>query len=264
MKGEHSRGTSSFGTDPLSFQAIKVAEAIGAKKILDVGCGAGFFRYALEEYSNIKVERYHGVDISTRQIARAKQRFNDEFRVASADKLDSTFISEFDFVHIYSVLNFMHPGNQMKFLSALLNSRDTNTMLRFAATEKNIAFCPQVSYKNLGRATRREKTLLSQIGFCLLSDIKKLVAGTGRYELDVTAIDFAIAPACNLSSHDGAIAIDADILAKNRAAEKEAFGIGTLLKAHQCTIRPKGIDVSDVSIPAELVALREEGAAKTA
>lgn len=252
LNGEHTRKPSSFGTDPLSFQAIKLAETLGAKRVLDVGCGAGFFRYAIDRFSDINLERYHGVDISSSQIDRAKKRFGNCFDVCCADELSSSFIGEFDFVHTYSVLNFMNPNKQMAFLRTLLASANTMTMLRFSVTEKHVEFCPQISYKNLGQASRDGKTLLSQIGFCLLSDIKKLVRSSDRYELSISETVFSVAPACNLRDHDGAVLVEPNILAKNQAAEKKAFGIGNRLKAYKCTISPKGIDLSDVSIPNEL------------
>ncbi|WP_316863000.1 class I SAM-dependent methyltransferase [uncultured Cohaesibacter sp.] len=256
IKGEHHRKSSSY-LNSHSFELIELARSLGAKKFLDVGCGAGFLRYALQEYYEHPVERYVGVDISSEQIRRAKSRFNDDFRVGHAADITSSFIREFDIVHIHSVLNFMSPEKQLQFLKNMLQS-GVPTIIRFTATEQSVEYCPTHSFKNLGNSEIEGKKVLSQIGFCILDDVQKLVRKSKKYQMTTKPTEFSVAPVYNSTAHDGAIMIDPNVLKANSAASRKKYGVTTLLKAHSCTIWPKGISLPEASVPSYLQKLLED------
>ena len=250
IKGEHDTKPSSFFR-PTSFQFLDLARSRKAKSFLDIGCGAGFFRYLLDKYYELPLEGYKGVDISTAQIERARKRFPDEFEVADAGDISRDEMNSFDAIHIYSVLNFMRPERQIHLIENLLASTAT-TLIDFSVTEPRVEYCPDRTFNNLGRKEIDGKKLLSQIGFCLLDDIQDIVARSGKYQIKTEQIEFSVMPVYNNTDYDGPILIDQSELDANKKAAKQEFGVTTRLKAHNCIIWPKHLLLPDIEVPAEL------------
>ena len=250
INGEHDTRPSSFFR-PTSFQLLDLAHSREAKSFLDIGCGAGFFRYLLDKYYELPLEGYKGVDISTAQIERARKRFPDEFEVADAGDISREEMDGFDAIHIYSVLNFMRPERQLHLIENLLATTAT-TLIDFSVTEPRVEYCPDRTFNNLGRKEIHGKKLLSQIGFCLLDDIQDIVARSGKYQMKTEQIEFSVMPVYNNTDYDGPILIDQSELDANKKAAKQEFGVTTRLKAHNCIIWPKDASFPAADIPAEL------------
>lgn len=250
LAGDHSRKQSSF-INTTSFNLLELARKVSARKFLDIGCGAGVFRYFLNEYYDLQVTSYKGFDISTAQVDRAKQHFGNEFEVADASELDDSVFNGVEAIHIYSVLNFMRPERQKTLLKKILNC-DAITFVEFMVTEPNIEFCPTDTYKNLGLTKIDDRVLLSQIGLCYLKDIKKLVEKSGKYQLAVTESEISIAPLYNDTSNVGAISVKQKMLTGHARDSKVKFGTTTKLKSYKCFIWPKEAEFPSAELPEAL------------
>ncbi len=90
------------------------------RKILDVGCGLGYFKKYLDDHG-IKYSSYCGVDLSEKMVAGARQRFGPYFE--QRDVLAHPFgENEFDMVFLLSVLGYPIGVNPFGYMSTLLKA----------------------------------------------------------------------------------------------------------------------------------------------
>ncbi len=104
--------------DPAVINAILDHAAIcDGVTVLDVACGTGIlFPYYLER----KVARVTGVDISSRMIARAMEKFSDaRIELVNADVEEALFPLPFDRCVVYN--SFPHFSNPARLIAALAN-----------------------------------------------------------------------------------------------------------------------------------------------
>lgn len=251
LNGEHSVKPSSFFR-PTSFQFLEIAEFFGAKRFLDIGCGAGFFRYLLENHYDQRIEEYQGFDISSAQVDRAVKRFGEYFAVKDAGEIAQEELNRFDAVHVYSVLNFMRPERQLTLVDQLLNANAV-TFLDFSVTDQKIEFCPTHSFNHLGKMEIDGEIVLSQIGFCTIDQIVDIVNKSGKYQMATAEIDFSVACLVNDTAHDGSVQVSKESLFANKVLSRKKFGRTTKLKALNCVIWPKEMDLPTVAVPDDLI-----------
>lgn len=152
----------------------------GLRSVLDLGCGAGAFYHLLK--SQVTSLSYRGFDLSESQIKRAKHNFGDFFEVKDISKLTTDDFSEYDAVHMYSVLSFMTIEDQLMVLDNILSS-NAILITSVGATSLDVRCVPQSFFANLGAQKIDDRPLLTAVNRPLKTEIDQLITRHPRYEI---------------------------------------------------------------------------------
>jgi SAM-dependent methyltransferase len=108
-------------------------------KVLDIGCGCGFFNLLLENQTPLIGENYTGIDYSENAMEIAKQNFSGNFNVKNYTDLTKDFTSNFDFGIISALTNVLPNGDEA--LNFLLSLNIPNLILLKILTTQNDFHC---------------------------------------------------------------------------------------------------------------------------
>ena len=105
---------------------------------------------------------------------------------------------------------------------------------------------------HLGKMEIDGEIVLSQIGFCTIDQIVDIVNKSGKYQMATAEIDFSVACLVNDTAHDGSVQVSKESLFANKVLSRKKFGRTTKLKALNCVIWPKEVDLPTVAVPVDL------------
>jgi SAM-dependent methyltransferase len=196
---QHFRKTA--GAAPLStfrswyeLEFLHYLEASGARRVLDVGCGAGAFYHLLESAYPGKY-RYLGIDVSATQIARARGNFGSSlFQIADLDEIED--FSDYDAVHCWSVLSFMSPRKQIDAIKRITAS--SRTLLDTNFTLPRPDYCPRCFYKRFAEDER-----LTCVSFPYIFELPTLA----NHEVFIRPTKYAGTLLVNRNERDCAVAL---------------------------------------------------------
>lgn len=108
-------------------------------KVLDIGCGCGFFNLLLEHETPLTGNNYTGLDYSENAIEIAKENFSGNFYVKNYTDLTEDFTSNFDFGIISALTNVLPNGDEA--LNFLLSLNIPNLILLKILKTQNDFHC---------------------------------------------------------------------------------------------------------------------------
>ena len=107
------------GYPPHWYDFINLVKSSGAKSILDIGCGCGFY-YNLC-LNNIPDLSYKGIDYAEEAIKVARESFSlGDFDVMDVWDINDDYIRDFDVIHLGALLDVLPNGDDLlKFILSL-------------------------------------------------------------------------------------------------------------------------------------------------
>ncbi len=117
---------------------LSIVDYVGAKSILDVGCGCGAL-YQLCR-NNLDKLTYHGIDYSVDAIrlARVHWKNNSAFSCKDFQDLTKSYISDYDLVHLGALLDVLPNGDEA--LDFILGLKPKNLVLGRIKTTENASY----------------------------------------------------------------------------------------------------------------------------
>jgi len=160
-------------TSTLDLQCLDYIFQKKITSVFDIGCGAGSFYHLLNGYLQREV-KYRGIDLSRNQILTAMANYGTEkFDLYDVQKLEIEDFNDYEFIHCFSVLNFLQTPEQEILLDKILNS-NCSAIIEIGCTSDSKGFVPQKTFMKCSLLMPEHK-VYSPINLPLVENILKIL-----------------------------------------------------------------------------------------